>query len=69
MSNLDVRICEMRKQLEQLYHLGDKTASLEVSKRLDLLIALALREKNRGETTCGPEEDIKKVSAPADPES
>ncbi|MDR0897599.1 MAG: hypothetical protein LBN04_07055 [Oscillospiraceae bacterium] len=48
MTNLIARMDALREQLADLYLKGDKERALVVSKRLDLLIALAQREKTPG---------------------
>ncbi|MDR0929837.1 MAG: Spo0E family sporulation regulatory protein-aspartic acid phosphatase [Oscillospiraceae bacterium] len=45
MQNLIARIDALREQLAELYLKGEKARALIVSQRLDLLIALAQREK------------------------
>lgn len=44
MTNLDMRIGELRDQMEETYLCGDMEAALEISIRLDKLITLAQRE-------------------------
>lgn len=50
MKNLDARISELRKLMEDKYLSGEKGEALEISYRLDRLIALAQRELIVGQT-------------------
>ncbi len=54
MTNLDARMEELRKQMEELYMLGDKEAALQISQRLDKLIILAQRENAPAERSILP---------------
>jgi len=49
MTNLDVRMEQLREQMAEKYLSGDKNGALEISCRLDKLIALAQREKVVGQ--------------------
>lgn len=49
MTNLDARMGRMREEMEERYLRGDKDGALEISRRLDRLIALAQREVCAGE--------------------
>lgn len=62
MANLAAKIEELRAQLEDLYQVGDKSGALEVSRRLDRLIAMAQRDRKSGEVVLLMTRNQKKAS-------
>lgn len=48
MTNIDAYMEALREQMQQQYFSGDKAKALILSRRLDQLIALKQRERERG---------------------
>ncbi len=60
MTNLDMRMEELRQQLENKYARGDKESALEISRRLDRLIAIAQREGAFGQVNAYPDPTMRR---------